>query len=191
MPSYSASRRVCRACRGTNSSSSCSPRKNPDTSGRWFPKNRGSGRLIIISQRILQRGEFTLTCQMKQSVFIAGTPWFYCLVLIVAMLLAVASLVCALVSVGSPAPKHQYWKLTLYGCWVLGPPIWFFFEYFYFRRQGYSECFEVFKYGQDLASKIWVALSAILGYLFFGKEIFGKQKIEDTRPASSEGMPNQ
>lgn len=70
---------------------------------------------------------------------------------------------------------HKTCKEILYAIWVLGPPIWFFIEYFYlFRQHGKPGCIETFKYGQELASRIWLALVAVLGVLFFSKELLGK-----------------
>jgi hypothetical protein len=66
-------------------------------------------------------------------------------------------------------------KSLILGAWVLLPPLWFFLEYIYFYRWwGKPECFEAFKYSQDLGSKGWAGMVAVLGVLFFGKEIVGK-----------------
>jgi hypothetical protein len=58
--------------------------------------------------------------------------------------------------------------------WALCPPLYFFFEWYFwvpptrFREipDGEKKAFEEFKYGQDVASKIWIAFAATLGVLF-------------------------
>jgi hypothetical protein len=104
------------------------------------------------------------------SVYSSGTPAFYPFVITAAALLAIIFFICGLIWL--PRPKsYQVLKWIMYGAWVIGPPIWFCWEFFYFRTHGRPECFEAFKYGQDLASKVWLAVAAILGALFFGKAL--------------------
>src|SRR5215831_5214553 len=55
--------------------------------------------------------------------------------------------------------------------WVLAPPMWFALE----KNVRTSELqddriFDRFKYTQDLASKIWLALVTVLLVLYFGKD---------------------
>jgi|SRR5580692_9036221 hypothetical protein len=56
--------------------------------------------------------------------------------------------------------------------WILAPPMWFALE-----RDAKSALleddreFERFKYTQDLASKIWLALVTVLLILYFGKDL--------------------
>ena len=62
--------------------------------------------------------------------------------------------------------------------WIIGPPVWFWAEYFFIwlpsHRQANSQMLDEFKYGQDVAAKIWLGLvSALLG-LYFGKDISPK-----------------
>jgi hypothetical protein len=67
-------------------------------------------------------------------------------------------------------------KNWLLGLWVLLPPAWFFFEYiFLYRHFGKAACFESFKYAQDLVGKGWAGMVAVLGVLYFGKEVLGKE----------------
>jgi hypothetical protein len=57
--------------------------------------------------------------------------------------------------------------------WVLGPPLWFYFEYivlmgnFGQHRLGLQRpaTIEGFKYTQDLSAKLWVAAASILFYV--------------------------
>ncbi|SRR5260370_13340272 len=75
---------------------------------------------------------------------------------------------------GDPVKKRQAYVLI---AWTLLPPIWFWAE-FYFLRPAYcvpgTNLWEEFKYGQDLASKIWIAAASALLILYFWKDIRGK-----------------
>lgn len=52
---------------------------------------------------------------------------------------------------------------VVWALWVVAPPIWFCYEYFWlFREEGVKVDFETFKYGQDIASKGWIAIAALL-----------------------------
>lgn len=114
-------------------------------------------------------------CNMRHSVFYKSHPLFYGFVILSAIGVAGYSLWEAPQWVDDPCGIHTAEKAALYGIWVLLPPIWFFVEYFcLFRRGGRPCCFEAFKYGQELASRIWLAIATILGVLFFGKELIGK-----------------
>jgi hypothetical protein len=47
--------------------------------------------------------------------------------------------------------------------WVIAPPVWFSVEYFYlFKKYKIRGTFEAFKYGQDVASKAWLAIAVAL-----------------------------
>jgi hypothetical protein len=55
------------------------------------------------------------------------------------------------------------WYPWIYGCWIMGPPLWFFAEYFFiFNRKDEETAREQLKIGQDLAQKIWAALIVLL-----------------------------
>lgn len=111
---------------------------------------------------------------MKESVFYQNYSFWYWALILCSALMAAGSLLLGMTSVGNSI-AHKTRKEILYAIWVLGPPIWFFIEYFYlFRQHGKPECIETFRYGQELASRIWLALVAVLGFLFFGKELLGK-----------------
>jgi hypothetical protein len=68
--------------------------------------------------------------------------------------------------------KHLYdqpggcWKNWFYVCWVwwvFAPPTWFSFEYFYLFKPSKAEgTFEAFKYGQELASRAWLGIAAVM-----------------------------
>jgi|SRR5215472_14301659 len=50
----------------------------------------------------------------------------------------------------------------LVGIWTLGPPVWFFFEYFFwvpywYRRKRMLPSIEAFKHSQEVARNFWLA----------------------------------
>lgn len=66
-------------------------------------------------------------------------------------------------------PTSDSWRTAVRGAWlgwVVVPPLWFFFEYqFLFKAYGPGDAFEAFKYGQDVASKVWLGIAATLTVL--------------------------
>lgn len=64
------------------------------------------------------------------------------------------------------APTADSWRTAAWCAWlgwVVIPPLWFNFEYqFLFKKYGPDEAFEAFKYGQDVASKVWLGIAAAL-----------------------------
>ena len=59
--------------------------------------------------------------------------------------------------------RSQYWYPRLYGFWIIGPPIWFFFEYhFIFNRKDDDAARDQLKMAQDVAQKFWAALLVLL-----------------------------
>jgi hypothetical protein len=63
--------------------------------------------------------------------------------------------------------------------WIVIPPIWFWFEcvVIYGKRAGFGfgkdapKDWDRFKYLQDLASKVWLAVVTALLMLYFGKDL--------------------
>lgn len=50
--------------------------------------------------------------------------------------------------------------------WVIWPPLWFFFEYFWlYRSAAAPDSFELFKHGQQAAIAIWAGISLTLSGL--------------------------
>jgi hypothetical protein len=87
---------------------------------------------------------------------------------------------------GQGFDPHKLSKIAqaiLLGLWVLAPPIWFWYEYFflystYTAPSGAAKpLLEEFKHGQDQSAKIWLALVTLLFGLYFGKDL-----IRDTPP---------
>lgn len=65
--------------------------------------------------------------------------------------------------------SNVVWKLLFAACWIgwiFGPPLWFAFEYFVlFKKHEPSGSFEAFKYGQDLSSRAWLGVAAVLSVI--------------------------
>lgn len=76
-------------------------------------------------------------------------------------------------------PTHRLIEVVTLALWVVLPPLGLWLEYFciYRRRAGYTSPdppppdWEMFKYAQDLAAKLWLAISTALLLLYFGKDI--------------------
>jgi hypothetical protein len=68
--------------------------------------------------------------------------------------------------------------------WVIVPPMWFYYEYFFTAWEGLegehwaggenfsaSEKLSRFNYGQDISAKVWLAVTTALLMLYFGKDL--------------------
>jgi hypothetical protein len=54
-------------------------------------------------------------------------------------------------------------KYLLLVVWGIFPPVWFVIEYFFiFLPYGVKGSFAFFQYGQDIASKLWAAVFALI-----------------------------
>jgi hypothetical protein len=89
---------------------------------------------------------------------------------------AVASLIFGYCGFGKPFDEQSPIKVTqaiVLCAWIVLPPLWFWCEYFFIwdRQSGYRPSLEEFKYGQDVASKIWLGLVTALLILYFGKDL--------------------
>lgn len=77
---------------------------------------------------------------------------------------------------GQRPPDRHAAKSWLLGLWVLLPPVWLYVEdIFLYRHFGKAACFESFRYAQEIVSKGWMAVVAVLTILYFGRQIFGKE----------------
>ena len=48
--------------------------------------------------------------------------------------------------------------------WIVGPPVWFWFDYFkVYRRYGDPEAFDSYKHGQQISIAIWAAFAIMFG----------------------------
>jgi len=57
--------------------------------------------------------------------------------------------------------------------WIVLPPVWFWVEFYllYLPDPSSYESWEHYQYGQELASKIWLALVTTLLGLYFGQDL--------------------
>lgn len=70
--------------------------------------------------------------------------------------------------------------------WILAPPIWFWFEYYflYLPQKTRTATLDEYKHGVDQSAKIWLALITVLLGLYFGKDL-----VKDSSPASPQTPP--
>ena len=84
---------------------------------------------------------------------------------------------------GTPILEGQSWpgvkvaQVVMLIAWTVMPPTWFWYEYWFIYLKDYHsdetvpENFELFKYGQDLSAKIWLAIVSSTFAIFFWKDI--------------------
>ena len=59
--------------------------------------------------------------------------------------------------------EHLWLLYSVIGLWAVGPPVWFWFEYFYiYRAYGQPDTLDLFKCGQDVSKAIWAGVLAVL-----------------------------
>jgi hypothetical protein len=65
---------------------------------------------------------------------------------------------------------NNYKRLSqiILSIWSVGPPLWFFYEYFYhFPKYGNAEAgFDGLKAAQDITAKVWAAIAILLGVFY-------------------------
>lgn len=63
----------------------------------------------------------------------------------------------------SMCDKDPIYVYVMIAVWAVGPPVWFWAEYFaIYCRWGKRESFDLFKYGQQVATAIWAGVFALL-----------------------------
>jgi cytochrome bd-type quinol oxidase subunit 2 len=67
----------------------------------------------------------------------------------------------------------KVFQAMILSAWILLPPVWFWFEYFFLYKELSDEekktvSLEAYKQGADVSSKIWLALVTVLYGLYFG-----------------------
>jgi hypothetical protein len=79
------------------------------------------------------------------------------------------------------------------GLWILLPPIWFWFEYFFLYKDKTASGVELeaFRHGQDQSAKIWLALVTILAGLYFGKDLIRESSSGADKPQSASSQQSQ
>ena len=67
--------------------------------------------------------------------------------------------------------SHKLISQIAIGAWVLLPPLWFFYEYFYFfpAHGNPAAGFERLKGAQEVSSKVWAAVAVVLAALYTAK----------------------
>lgn len=70
----------------------------------------------------------------------------------------------AFLLLGKSCSQYSAWAIGIGIFWALAPPIWFFFEYFYyFPKHGKSDAsLESLSAAQDVSARVWAAFLAVL-----------------------------
>lgn len=76
----------------------------------------------------------------------------------------------------SPTDTIKVWQAIVLSAWVIGPPIWFWAEYFFLYKPipagaAGKPSMDEYKHGVDVSSKIWLALVTALLALYFSKDL--------------------
>lgn len=71
---------------------------------------------------------------------------------------------------GEKTEKNKAICQFLLALWVLGPPLWFFYEHFYYfpayGNMDEAAGFGKLKAAQDVTAKVWAAITVVLGALY-------------------------
>ena len=87
--------------------------------------------------------------------------WLPPLVAVVFVTLTICTLYSSLT--GTKLQSAQPKILALAAMWAVGPPIWFFVEYYlFYRKAAAAGSWELFKHGQQLAIAVWAGVAATL-----------------------------
>ena len=74
----------------------------------------------------------------------------------------------------APPDRHAA-KSTLFILWTLLPPTWLYCEHiFLYRAFGKPNCFDSFAHAQWIVATGWLATLVVLAFVYFGREILGK-----------------
>jgi len=158
----------------------CTIREGNVASERFFTRqgfkrvnsfgNEKSGHRVWVWQKVLSEASRG-AAELNKARYIAGGA---------AIIPFVISLVLIPLGWLEPLPKDlehwtvKTWQVVFWLAWSIVPPGWFVFENWLFGRQipaPEKDVADRFKYNQDLASKVWIAIAAALLVLYFGKEI--------------------
>jgi len=78
----------------------------------------------------------------------------------------------------TPWPPIRIVEACIVVAWIILPPVWFWIDYFFIYLRNHKmgaqppPDIDLFKYGQDVSSKIWLAVSTVLLALYFGKDFW-------------------
>jgi hypothetical protein len=88
----------------------------------------------------------------------------------------------------SPSDADKVRQAAVLCFWILMPPVYFWFEYYFLYLPGHKKRdeesdldFDRYKFGADQSAKIWLALITVLFGLYFGKDL-----VKDSSPAISQ-----
>ena len=107
--------------------------------------------------------------QFYQDRLYPGWPWWLLPVIAIELYIGTVAVVCW-ARFGTNCDAAKVASAILIGAWTLGPPSWFFMEYFHMPYIDSERLpnIEGFKYTREMASKFWVAAVVVLGALATG-----------------------
>ena len=77
----------------------------------------------------------------------------------------------------------KYLQAFVLSVWIVVPPIWFWFEFFYlYKKENPKPDLDEFKHGQDQSSKIWLALVTVLLGMYFGHDLIREASEKQPNP---------
>jgi len=84
----------------------------------------------------------------------------------------------------------KYLQAFFLSVWIVVPPIWFWWEYFYLYKSAPAPKpdLDEFKHGQDQSSKIWLALVTVLLGMYFGHDLIREPSEKQPNPASQQNQ---
>ncbi len=102
-----------------------------------------------------------MTLDPKKSVFRSEEPRpkrVIRIAITVSLLAVAATLGVVIYSINAKDVVPLYFAI---GLWAIGPPAWFWYEYYWlYRKYGEPDTLELFKYGQDVSKAIWAGVLA-------------------------------
>ena len=109
-----------------------------------------------------------------------GAKWFIVLVMIALILTiikfysSVSFITKTYQTSGDKEISYDFFNLIMYGCWLIGPPLFFLIEYTFIfgkdenRRMDPIQVADL-KYCHDLASKVWAGVGVFLSMMLLVK----------------------
>lgn len=86
----------------------------------------------------------------------------------------------------------KYLQAFVLSVWIVVPPIWFWFEFFYlYKKENPKPDLDEFKHGQDQSSKIWLALVTVLLGMYFGRDLIREPSEKQPNPPLEQTQQTQ
>jgi hypothetical protein len=82
-------------------------------------------------------------------------------------------------------------RAVIVSAWTLLPPTFFFIETWWIHNEATDAGWDQFKFGQEQATKIWVAVVTVLFGLYFGKDFYLKAPTPSTTASHAQNLPPQ